>query len=302
MYYGSGTVGSQTFTFDFDTGSSDTFVPGPTCGTAQGCVGTTKYNQQGVDEHNTTSITYGSGSVSGENYYDSVTIAGLTATHQNVISLTQATGFSNSASDGLMGMAFESIANSKQPPYFLTLINEKKVSNPEFSFYLGRGADGTGKNSEMTLGGRDSSKYTGAFTTVPVTKQGYWQVALDEVVVNGFVDPVDTLLTKGQAAIDNGTTLVLAPLLAATSIFARVPGAIPVPLELINGALEPVLYIYPCAATPKVAIDFGRKDFEIAPQDFSLGSLTGDFASIVGNNTLATVLDSLEYCLAGIAA
>lgn len=75
LYYGSGTVGAknpQTFTFDFDTGSSDTFVPGPKCGTAQGCVGTTKYNQQGQDEGNTTSITYGSGQVTGENYFDSV--------------------------------------------------------------------------------------------------------------------------------------------------------------------------------------------------------------------------------------
>jgi hypothetical protein len=64
LYYGAGTVGTsskQTFTFDFDTGSSDTFVPGPSCGTAQGCVGSTKYNQKGVDRHNTTSITYGSG-------------------------------------------------------------------------------------------------------------------------------------------------------------------------------------------------------------------------------------------------
>jgi hypothetical protein len=64
LYYGAGTVGTsspQTFTFDFDTGSSDTFVPGPACGTDQGCVGATKYNQKGVDRHNTTSITYGSG-------------------------------------------------------------------------------------------------------------------------------------------------------------------------------------------------------------------------------------------------
>lgn len=40
LYYGPGTVGGESgFTFDFDTGSSDTFVPGPTCGTAEGCVG-----------------------------------------------------------------------------------------------------------------------------------------------------------------------------------------------------------------------------------------------------------------------
>jgi hypothetical protein len=65
-----------------------------------------------------------------------VTIAGLTATNQNVISLTEAQGFANSASDGLMGMAFESIANSKSSPYFFTLVNEGKVSPTEFSFYV----------------------------------------------------------------------------------------------------------------------------------------------------------------------
>lgn len=113
LYYGSGTVGSQRFTFDFDTGSSDTFVPGPKCGTDQGCVGDTKYAQTGQDRGNTTSITYGSGQVTGENYLDSFTVAGLTAKNQNIISLTNAEGFANSASDGLVGMAFPAIANSK---------------------------------------------------------------------------------------------------------------------------------------------------------------------------------------------
>lgn len=114
LYYGKGTVGSQTFTFDFDTGSSDTFVPGPSCGTDQGCVGNIKYSQTGKDQGNTTSITYGSGQVKGENYLDSLTVAGLTATNQNIISLTDSQGFANSASDGLVGMAFPAIANSKE--------------------------------------------------------------------------------------------------------------------------------------------------------------------------------------------
>lgn len=114
LYYGKGTVGTQSFTFDFDTGSSDTFVPGPSCGTDQGCVGTTKYAQTGKDQGNTTSITYGSGQVTGENYLDSLTVAGLTATNQNIISLTDSEGFANSASDGLVGMAFPAIANSKE--------------------------------------------------------------------------------------------------------------------------------------------------------------------------------------------
>lgn len=196
-YYGPGTVGTnakQTFTFDFDTGSSDTFIPGPNC---QGCFGNTKYNQQGVDEHNTTTVTYGSGQVSGENYLDSVTVAGLTATNQNVISLTQATGFSG-PNNALMGMAFPSIASSKSTPYFFNLIKQSKVNPPEFSFYLGRAKSNTQARSEMTLGGRDSSRYTGAFTNVPVTSQTYWQTAIDGASVgNNAVIPG----TSGQSAI-----------------------------------------------------------------------------------------------------
>jgi hypothetical protein len=86
LYYGSGNVGGQDgFTFDFDTGSSDTFVPGPKCGAAEGCVGNVKYDNGGQDEGTTTTVTYGSGQVTGENYFDSVTVAGLTAKKQNVI-------------------------------------------------------------------------------------------------------------------------------------------------------------------------------------------------------------------------
>lgn len=303
LYYGPGSVGSQSgFTFDFDTGSADTFVPGPTCGAAQGCVGTTKYANTGTDEHNTTSVTYGSGQVEGENYFDSVTVAGLQATHQNIISLTQASGFNTSDSNSLMGMGFQSIAASGQPPYFKTLIDEGVVSTHEFSFYLGRLADGTGQKSEMTLGGRDTSKFTGTPTQIAVSTPGYWQIPLDGVRVNGIEDPIDAAATKGQAAIDTGTTIILAPLIAATAIFARIPGSFPVPLELLDGELEPVLYAYPCASNPAVDLTFGGKDFVVDPRDLNLGQLTPDFGTIVGNNTLSSLLNEASYCLAAIAA
>ena len=81
LYYGNADVSGQTFTVDFDTGSADFFVPGPKCSTAQGCVGTTKYDQSGTDEKNTTSVTYGSGSVSGENCMYFLTYYRHTRTH-----------------------------------------------------------------------------------------------------------------------------------------------------------------------------------------------------------------------------
>ena len=205
LYYGPVTVGATTpqqFTADFDTGSSDFFVPGPQCGSGQGCVGTTKYDQGGTDEHNTTSVTYGSGMISGENYFDTVAVAGLSATHTNVISLTSAQGFDQSQSNSLLGMGFGSIAQSKQPTFFENLMSQGKVTNPEFAFYLGRGKSNTQSRSELTLGGTDTARYTGSLTRVPVTTKGFWQVALSSAVVSGKTAPA----TSGQAAIDTGTT------------------------------------------------------------------------------------------------
>ena len=295
-YYGPGIIGArspQTFTFDFDTGSSDLFVPGPQCGAAAGCKAGTQYSQTGTDLHNTTSVTYGSGQVTGENYLDSVTVAGLTAARQNVISLTSAAGFNTSDSNSLLGMGFSTIANSKKPTFFENLISQRKVSTQEFAFYLGRAASNTQSRSELTLGGRDSSRYTGAVTQVPVSTRGYWQVAVDEVDVSG----VRSLMTQGQAAIDTGTTLVLAPTVAAAAIFAQIPGSFPLPL--VSGG-EVTYFAYPCNTKRVVQFVFAGKRFAINALDLNFGSLTSAFGDLLGLSwLLAPVLN--RFCLAGIA-
>lgn len=244
-------------------------------------------------------MTYGSGQVSGELYKDGVTVAGLTALNQALVSLTQAAGFASSNADGLLGMGFTAISSSGSTTYFENLIAQKKVSNPEFAFCLGRAADGSAQRSELTLGGIDSSKYTGSVTQVAVTKQGYWQVALDLVSVNGkSAGPT----TPGQAAIDTGTTIILAPTLAAVAIHALIPGAFPFPLA--SGSTV-TLFAYPCntAAQYIPAIQFAGKLFAINPRDFNFGVLTASFATLIGSKTLASNLQAnqAKYCLSAIA-
>lgn len=303
LYLGSITVGKrsgQTFSCDFDTGSADLFVPGPKCDTSQGCPGTTKYNQGGTDEKSTTTITYGSGMVTGENFYDSVTVSGLTAAHQNVISLTQATGFSGSDASSLMGMAFSSIAQSRKPTYFETLMAQNIVTTPEFSFYLGRVADGTQGNSELTLGGRNTAKFSGPVTMVPVTSQTYWQVAIDgvavAVAVTQLLKPVSVAGTSGQAAIDTGTTLIIAPTQAAANIYKSIPGSFEV--SLLGGPAG--FYAYPCALKPNVQLQFNGVKLAINPKDFSFGTLTTTFANFMGSSSLANVFSNGQYCLGAI--
>jgi len=72
---------------DYDTGSSDLFLPASNCGST--CSGHTLYNPSSSSTAKAVgksfSLSYGDGStVSGKQYKDTVTIAGLTATSQTI--------------------------------------------------------------------------------------------------------------------------------------------------------------------------------------------------------------------------
>lgn len=105
-------------------------------------------------------------------------------------------------------------------------------------------------------------------TQIPVSQQNYWTIPLDGVKAGSKNSLLTgTIIDGGQAAIDTGTTLILAPTAATALIFAQIPGSFPVPLQLPNGAAQPVLYAYPCSYTakglPYVSLTFGGKDFVI---------------------------------------
>lgn len=87
----------------FDTGSADMFLPGKSC-TSSSCSGHKLYDPSASstssDLGKTFSLTYGDGStVSGEQYTETVAVAGLTAT-------TQTFGVASSYSAGLASSVF----------------------------------------------------------------------------------------------------------------------------------------------------------------------------------------------------
>ena len=131
QYYGPIGVGrgskAQTFTVQFDTGSSDIFIPGPKCTSNEGCPLYTKYDGGGASQGQSTAVQYGSGYVKGDLYIDSISAAGLTATNQGLISITEATGFDTSASDGLLGMGFTALSASGYTTFFENLIAQNQV-------------------------------------------------------------------------------------------------------------------------------------------------------------------------------
>jgi len=167
-------------------------------------------------------------------------------------------------------MGFEQISVFGAPPVFQTLVAEGKTTASAFSVNLAM------SGSELFLGGTDSSKFTGAFTFVPVNTVGFWQVDLDSVSLGG-----KALVSNLQAIVDTGTTLMVGDTATVNALFKGVPGA--------ASATETVgagFFTLPCANFPTFSVTFGGKSFTLDPNIVNLGQLTTTLcvAGIVGSD------------------
>lgn len=269
LWYGSISVGTpaKKFLVDFDTGSSDLFLPGPRC--EETCSGHAAYDPSesysASNTRRTFFLKFGDGSTATvEGYTDVVSIAGLSAKGQVVgVASEYSTGFSISkfTPDGLLGLGFQSVSKYNATPFFINLISQGIVSNPVFGVRLAN------EGSELFLGGTNGELYQGDFTYTPVTKEGYWQVILDGIMLDGR-----EVVSVTQAIIDTGSTLILGPAEVVEAIYGRIPGAIP---ALDPNGIKSGLYTVPCNFDMTIALKFGKRAFPIAPSIFNLGPVNG---------------------------
>ncbi|KAF9220183.1 acid protease [Gyrodon lividus] len=254
LWFGAVTVGTppKIYTVVFDTGSSNLLLPGVDCDAS--CDGHTLYDPASsptsVDLGEPFVIGYGSGIAFGQQYTDNVTIVGLTATHQT---LGVASHYSQSfqiewfSPDGVMGMAFQCISEYNQSPVFQSLLTQGQIDEPVFAFNF------AGPGPELYLGGTNPDVYTGDFSYAEVIEQGYWQVNMDSVVVNGEV-----FLTNVNSIIDTGGELIQG-FPEDVAIFYEAIGGVPVPTN-------PDFYIFRCDDLPSVSFTFGGTSFPISAE------------------------------------
>ncbi|KAF9449928.1 acid protease [Macrolepiota fuliginosa MF-IS2] len=280
LWYGAISVGTpaKQFKVEFDTGSSDLFLPGPKCGTT--CQGHQIYNtaasSTAKDLGKKFSLAFGDGStVEGEVFTDTVTVSGLTAKNQAVGAATQYSASFKSdqySPDGLMGMAFRQLSEFGEDPFFQTLIAEGTPSASQFSFKLSQ------NGSELFLGGVNTKLFTGNFTNIPVTQEGYWQVALSAINVGG-----SAAVSDQQAAIDTGTTLIVAPQAQAAQFYKAIPGS-----QDASRTIGAGFFTFPCNANPSVSLAFSGKEFSIPSESFNLGQVSAGSSDCVGGITGTT--------------
>ena len=216
LYYGQISIGTppQTFEVQFDTGSSDLWIPQDGC---TFCSGKHTYNHNASSTYTPQGEPFFIGytdnsSVTGILSMDDVTIAGNLVVKQQVFAeipdlTSQGPNYATEPVDGLLGLSFpvDSNANGAGPIFFENMILQQLVAQPVFSFYLADNGPG-----ELILGGWDDSKFDGEIHKVPLdnTTNG-WQVQLEAIVVGNYklTGPVDKL----QAIVDSGTSLIAGP-------------------------------------------------------------------------------------------
>ncbi|KAK0208939.1 aspartic peptidase A1 [Desarmillaria ectypa] len=233
VYAASIGVGSPATTYDLiiDTGSSNTWVGAGT-----------KYVQTSTSTQtsNRVSVTYGSGSFSGREYIDQVTItSNLIIKSQSIGVASTSSGFSGF--DGILGIGPVDLTEGTLSPATTTLIptvtdnlfSQGTITGHALGVYFAPTTQEEVVNGELSWGGSDSSKITGSIGYAPLTNtypaSVYW--GIDESITYGTST---TILSSTAGIVDTGTTLVY----IASDAFARYRSATGATLDSNTGLLR----------------------------------------------------------------
>ncbi|KAF7293284.1 Aspartic protease [Mycena chlorophos] len=224
-------VGSQTFDLIVDTGSSNTWV-GATTKFSAGSTG--KSTGKSVE------VEYGSGSFSGTEYTDTVSINGLTVTGQSIGVASRSEGFEGT--DGIVGFGPEDLTEdtvsgvSEVPTFTQNLVSQGVIGENILgvSFAPLTGTEDEATNGVLTFGGVDDSLFSGELTYT--TRVGdYWGVT-----VSDFAFGSTSLSTTGvQGIVDTGTTLIYIPSTAYTKFLSASGGKLDNESGLVKFTTEP---------------------------------------------------------------
>ena len=204
----------QSFNVVLDTGSSDLWVTDSGCTTCtqgtpsfnSGASSTFQRGQDGSGQAVPVTITYGSGSVAGDLVRDTVAMGGFQVERQPWLLVDQTSASLLEGSNaGILGLAFDTIANTGATPFWQTLAQGNQLTTPEMSFWITRHLNDSSAQEEeyggvFTLGGQNQTLYTGDVEFLPLVtssgRQTYWLLTVSGTcrdplcLTLGFFSPV----------------------------------------------------------------------------------------------------------------
>lgn len=221
QFYGPISVGTPPVKLQviFDTGSSNLWIPSSQC---SNCGKHPKYDSSTSSSYlkNGTEfkIQYGSGPVAGFLSRDNVNVGDITVKSQTFAEITDVSGLGMAYKvgkfDGILGLAFDSIAVDGITPVFEVMVQQGLVNEAVFAFYL---SNTGGKDGELVFGGVDPDHFSGSLTYVPLSSETYWEIALDGMALDG-----SSVTSVKKAIVDSGTSLLAGPKSEVKAIAAKI--------------------------------------------------------------------------------
>ncbi|KAJ7367295.1 acid protease [Mycena albidolilacea] len=193
------------YTLLIDTGSSNTWI---------GADKAYEPTSTSTDTRNTVNVSYGSGSFTGTEYTDEVTLGpDLVIQKQSIGVASKATGFDDV--DGILGIGPVDLTSStvkstsSVPTVTDNLFKQGTIPTESIGIsYIPTTSASDAANGELTFGGTDSEKFTGNISYVPITTtspaSNYW--GIDQSISYGTDSPI---LNLTAGIVDTGTTLLL---------------------------------------------------------------------------------------------
>lgn len=185
---------------------------------------------------------------------DDVTLGGLTIDGFTFGEVTTEAKdvFGMAPFDGILGMGVPKAAVDKTPMPMDMLVQQKKIEKNQFAFFLSSGGR---SGSTLTLGGTDSSFYTGDFHYVPVAKAAsllpYWLVSAKDIKVGGESVSVCSSWMGCEMVVDTGTSVFAGPQKDVDKI-----------TKLIGNVSQDCSNV---KSLPTIAITLNGKDFDLGP-------------------------------------
>lgn len=187
----------------------------------------------------------------------------MTVSGQSVGAADQSSGFSGV--DGIIGfgpvdLTANTVDGANSVPTFMdNLYNQGSISSEVLgvSFKPESGSDSDDTNGELTLGGTDSSKYSGSITYFNTLQSGdaaaYWGIS-----IASFTYGSTTLASSATGIVDTGTTLIYIPTKAYNKLLSAAGGS----------ADNSGLTAFSSKPTSNFNIKFGSTTFSLTPAQY----------------------------------
>ncbi|KAL5141413.1 Aspartic proteinase A1 [Glycine soja] len=230
QYFGEISIGSppQYFNVVFDTGSSNLWVPSSKCiFSVLPYVLICRNRNLFVSMHIKLNlgkyagipckIPYGQGSIFGFFSQDNVQVGDIIIKDQEFAEITREGSLALAALpfDGILGLGFQDTSVGKVTPVWYNMLERGLISHKIFSLWLNQDPSEE-MGGEIVFGGIDYRHFRGDHTYVPLSKKGYWQIDLGDILLANN----STGLCEGgcAAVVDSGTSLIAGPTSVVTQI------------------------------------------------------------------------------------